>query len=108
MLTVQVNEAVVLVGVVRYCTTVTQHPVMCHIDSIIPLTDNTSMNILFTFTKDTLTTRFGHLECRIEEQHIVTVGNDTALVLTLKRFDAEAFTVQIKVYINSHDVSFQE
>jgi hypothetical protein len=66
------------------------------------------MNILLTFTKDTLSPCLRHLEGGIEQQHIVTMCHDTALVLTLKRFDAEAFAVQIKVYINSHDVSFQE
>jgi hypothetical protein len=95
MLTVQVNEAVVLVGVVGDGPTDGVDTVNAYQVSacLIPLTDNTSMNVLFTFTKDTLTTRFGHLEGGIEQQHIITVCHDTAFVLTLKRLDAEAFAV---------------
>jgi hypothetical protein len=99
MLTVQVYKGVVFVGVVGDGCTVVNDALNGEfiVNATDPMTDNTSMHILFTFTKDTLTTSFGHLKGGIEDQHLVTMCHDTTFVRTLKRFNAKAFAMQIKV-----------
>jgi hypothetical protein len=111
MLTVQMHKAGVFVRVVGDgCadggdTINGDEGIAC----LIPMSNDTSMNVLFTFTEDTLTPCLRHLERTIEEQHSITMGNDSALVRAFQRLDAKAFAMEVEINERfQHDVSFQE